>query len=358
MKSSSIFSKTVFPEDVLLTWIQRALIIGLIIVLSPMTLETIVHSRDGAAYLNMAKGFIAGNFRIVPPEDTQFFIGYPWVLSFFLRFLQPWLGVYLFQFLCLAGIVHMGRRFFEDVWVTRWFVFCVPSFVLFTSLNMSEAFAMLLFMAALLAYKENRLGLCSFSLGFAAITRPQTALFLISVLFLHLILSKKYARAGILIFMPALFCLGMFLFNYYSFSDPLWNFKLYGRHEPEFLGWPFQGLITYSLGNSVRLFNKLYVLATAAICLGGLFCLGLKIFRGETDWTYKIVGAWCAIQMIFLMTLNSRWAYLEMTRYLIPVFPGVLMGFEDQIPKKMWATLMMAAAAGFIAVAAEATGNR
>lgn len=350
-----------FKADLTFSILQRVLVLcGLFYVSkTAFNLQTFPGMRDGEGYLHLAEGIIRGTFAGVPPEDTQYFIGYPFFLSFFLHFLPAWAGIYLFQFLCIAGSFFVGHRLFETPWITRWLTFCIPSYVLFTSMNMSESLIIFLIFAAVYAYKLEKYVLCSLAIGCALITRPQSMCFLHLLLLAGLIKKRRYGKLLPMILFPALFLAGMHYFNYTVFGDALHNYRLYGSHESGgILSIPFQGYLHYSNDVTIRLANRIYIWLFTGFTALGLFLFWQLSKRRTLSLTEKIFFYWGSVQLFFFLSLNSRWGFMELPRYFIPVLPSVLMGYYEKVPKTwLWVIIFGTLSIAF-SIYAEGSGNR
>jgi hypothetical protein len=339
---------------------QKILLILLLIFFSQFTLAGILTLRDGGGYLNIARGFLSGSFVSVPPEDTQYFAGYPLLLAFFQRFLPAWAAVYLIQFSCLAGSLWFGQKLFPGTNILLWTLFCVPSSVLFTSLNMSESLILFLFLGMLFTHLSGRPWLCAFLAGFALVTRPQGACFLYLVLLFRLFRLKKFRGLVLMILIPAVFLSVMHGFNAAIFGNVFHNYALYAAHESaeKFLNVPLSGLLTFTAHPDIRIVNKIHILGLTAFLAAGFLLLWRKFCKGEGDSAQKILFAAGFFQFLFLLSLNSRWAFLELPRYFILLFPAAFLGVQKILPKSRWAIFAVGAAAVLIAFYAEASGNR
>lgn len=347
--------------DILLAIFQRLLVVYCLFQISSgsFNLQTITGLRDGSGYLNLAYGFVHGSFFSVPLEDTQYFIGYPFFLSIFLHVLPAWAAVYLFQFACIAGSLAIAVRLFENPWIARWMIFCIPSYVLFTSVNMSESLLMFLVFAAAYAYQQKKFFITALMLGCALITRPQSMFLLYLLLLVSALKNRHFIGFLSMIFWPAIFLAGMHLFNAEVFGDAFHNYRLYGAHESHsLLAMPFSGYWTYSQDVTIRLTNRIYIWLFTFFIAAGLILFWGRSKRQELSPNEKLFLHWGTLQFLFFLSLNSRWGFMELPRYFIPVLPSALMGYHPKTPKTwLWVIILGGLSIAF-AVYAEGSGNR
>lgn len=345
---------------VLFILVQKILFILFLILVSQVTLNGVLALRDGGGYLNIASGFHSHSFSSVPLEDTQYFAGYPLLLGLLQHLLPAWGAVYLIQFSCLAGSLWLGQKLFPSTNALLWTLFCVPSSVLFTSLNMSESLILLLLLGMLFAHLRGKPGLCAFLAGYALITRPQGACFLYLVLLFRLLRLKRFRDFALMILIPAVFLSAMHGFNAVVFGNAFHNYTLYAAHESQesFFNMPLLGFLTFASHPEIRSVNKIHILGLAGFLAAGLLLLWQKLRKSEGENAEKIFFTGCFLQFLFLLTLNSRWAFLELPRYFIPLFPAAFLGFQTCLPKNRWVILIAGFAALIVAVYAESSGNR
>ena len=359
--SVSVSDKKSIALETFLAFLQRAVVLAMIVAVSTIKWQGVTHLRDGEGYLNLATACLTGNFAAVPHGDTQYFIGYPFILSLFMRLLPSWLAVYTLQLASIAGTFWFARELFPHPWITRWLVFGMPTYVLFTSFNMSEALLIFLFYAALWAFLNKRYFLLSGILSIAMITRPRFTCFLYVVLIFEMIRQKQFRAAVPVALMPCLAILVMLLFNHWAFGEFLYNFKLYSAHEKKhsLIALPFQGLLTFSQDNTMRLSNKIYVWAFTLFTFLGVFLLWIKIIKKSVlHPSAKILLNSSVLQLLFLLSLNSRWAFLEFPRYLIPILPAALWGIDHPLLRNKGLLIFAGLIAMAFAIYAEGTGNR
>ncbi len=108
----------------------------------------------------------------------------------------------------------------------------------------------------------------------------------------------------------------------------------------------------------IRMVNKIYILGLAVFLIAGLALLFVRLRREGDDDAKQILLTGSALQLLFLLSLNSRWAFLELPRYFIPLFPAAFLGLENYLPKNRFIIAAIGIAAALIAVYAEVSGNR
>jgi len=318
-----------------MVFLQRAIIIFGCLIILKIGIDSFVLRRDGAWYLILANTIMAGSYSSASAALTRFFIGYPALLSFFIRFFKPAVSVYIIQSICLIGVALCGRRLFRSEWLNRYWLLCVPSFVLFTSLNMSEALFFFICFWSILVFNSNKNCLGSALLGAAMFIRPQQAFFLFVVVFLWFIFKKEFRHLIILFSIMFAATLCLLSFNYFAFGDMFVNFYSYktaGNFGNSLFGLPFKALFLNFLSQDIPLWKKVYVFGSVAVVCSGLTCLFIRL-RYRRDFIGMVLCGWGCFVTMFIFCLGSQWAFHSLPRYILPAFPGAILGFEKILPK-------------------------
>ena len=246
---------------------------------------------------------------------------------------------------------------FGNSWITRYLVLCTPSYVLFTSLNMSEALTICLIFGALASFKRENFLIATLLLGLAIITRPQSV-FLLYIVLVFLIYQQKHQnrqRVLLLILIPLSFLGGELFFNHFAFGNSLINFKGYTPTIQGNLFWvPFKNLIIQSQNSAIPSWKKIYVWMYVCFVLGGLFLLYRNSRSQKFDFIRATFLYWGFLHCIFYLSLGSSWAFHDLPRYLLPVFPGAFLGFERWLPKSWNFTFLLLFLCILLSVFAEA----
>lgn len=338
-----IVTKVLWVET-LLALLQRLIPIFVFVYVFDISLSRLALTGDGDSYLAQARAILSQNFEsLMGTADIQFFIGYPLILSFFLLFFPPWAAGYFIQALCLLGVFYFGNKVFKDRWIMRFFIFCLPSMVFFTCLNMSEAWIMVLLLAALCMFLERKWALLGILMAIATITRPQTCFFLYLPIFLWLLYKKEWKALAWLVSLPSLFCVGMFFFCFIATGDPFINMRAYdSASEGGVLQFPLRNLWVSTFNEMIPLWKKIYVWFHVLFVFGGAVFLWRKMCLKRFEAFYVILFGWVVSHTFFYLSVGSWWGFHALPRYLIPVFPAVFFGYGEWIPRKNWVLIILA----------------
>lgn len=307
---------------------QRIFAVLALCFLTHMSWELILQIRDGAAYLHWAKA-LAGLESLPTGGDRQYFIGYPMALAMLMRLFPPIFAFHTLQLLSIAGILWYGRKIFSESTIL-WFTLATPMFLLFSNLNMTENLVMFLLFLILFCYQKKYFWILSCVLGFALWVRPHLFAFLWAACFGEMIRQRMPLKVWIpLLLLPSLFVLGFLFYNQTVFGDPFENFHLYAQQEASrpFLQIPFVNFFSFMADPTVRAFNKIYV---GGCFLFSLLGLGLFLRKKAKDPVSYLYALFASLYFIFIMTVSYRWAFLEIPRYMIPLYPAAWASLEGK----------------------------
>ncbi len=359
MKSSVIEVQTARGAwlEAVLACFQRLAVLVLFNRVLGLSLSEIAMRRDGKAYLPLAQACITGLFSTVGIEDRQYFVGYPVLLGLFGRIMPLETAFIPAQVLCVGGAALLAFHLFRSAWTARWFIFCIPAYVLFSSLNMSEGLTLLLVLGTVLTFSQNRFVLSSVLLGASFWVRPQSVFLLGAVLALEILFSDRRKNLFWIVSIPSLLIAGLFWFNWKVSGDPLINYRLYSIPENNFISIPIVSALHRLLDPRLSWPHKIYITACVLFTLSGLVLLFLRFLRKQTTAVEGIFLKWGIVQFLFFLSLGSLWGVRELPRYLAVIFPAVLSGWEPYLPKNrawIWAGAVLAV---IFCVTVEMSGN-
>ena len=306
-----------------------------------MTLEQFGHLRDGPSYLRIAAE-MSGNTGAATDWDRRVFPGYPALIALFdVTGSSAVIVALLLSWTCSGLAAAISVVVFRDARIGWAMAVLTPSYVMYSSLILTEA-ALLAFVMGglLLAGRTNPLG--AVLLGYAGLIRP-VACFAVVGQMISFFKQDRSRKAllfgGTALAVVVLGLVMMFLWR----GDALEGPRRYIEHDSAYAGdllsWPFKSLITIPILHNIPLWKVIYIWGHVAVTLGGCALLAVEMYRDGRDKRSpddhdlrSLAAFWLWGNTLFIVCLGSQWGFHEFDRFMIAALPPLFWAFRRWLP--------------------------
>lgn len=295
---------------------------------------------DNDAYLAVANAIRHWDFRGV---GIQHFMGYPYCIALvsMVFHISPVFALWVVAAGSSILSVFLAARLF-GAWAAGYFALTNFAWLQLSYLGGSEPLAVALGLAALLAFRSNRVFIAAFLGSFAVTVRPLMVFVLVGI-GLVLLYQKKFG--SFFIALGTGVAIGVFyvlpLARY--FSDPLLTVHSYttrdyggggiaGPHGRLF-GWPFHGIIAGTLAYPAPWSNLLLSFFWIGLVLAGAGMMFSSHFRAYAK-AHPNEAIFCAFYLLALFSYDYLiWARSNFMRFSIPLLPFIFFACLPWLPK-------------------------
>jgi hypothetical protein len=308
--------------------------------LTGWTLTTFANLHDGESYLRIAGDMIDPE-TIVAHFDRRVFIGYPSVIALLGLVGVPLTAAALLaSWLASAGAAVLSAQLFADRRVGWALALFPPSWLLFSTLAMSEATLLLLVAAGVYCVvRRDALILGGLALGYAGLVRP-VACFAVLGLLAAFAYRREWRKGLVVGGLAAAVVASGFLVLRLWRGDALEGVKIYAKSKHSFDGelftWPFESLITTPLASPVSPWKIAYVWLVVAFVLGGCVLIARKArrLRGSPAGDLALVGAvWLIANTLFVLCMGNKYGFHYFDRHIIVALPPLLWAYSAWLPR-------------------------
>ncbi len=283
--------------------------------------------HDGWEYLRLARAIGAFDAAGLEPAQLRFFPGYPLAIAAFAagRWFVP--AALFISIACAAACAPLAAALGRDRRIAWWMVAVTPSWLIYSAVAMSESFALLATLLALLALQRRRWLPAGLAIGVAILIRPVGALLLVPLAVETWRVGDRRGAArafAAALPLPILYL----LLNHLVWGDALESVRRYGRQDFAFPLSSFAGAFRDPDMSLIWVFYNYVILA---ISLAGGWGLWRRLGRGE-GWARPLL-AWHAAALLFYLLLPSSWAFQSFDRFAIAFWPTTLVGILPRFPR-------------------------
>lgn len=367
----------------------RAALVGATALYTGWSLTTIANLHDGPSYLRVAANML-DPLALVTHLDRRVFLGYPALIAVAgLASVPLPIAALAISWLGSAVIAVTSAQLFGDRRIGWALVFFPPSFLIYSSLTMSEA-SMLAFVGVGLYCVMRRewyvVGAIAF--GCAGLVRPVACFAVLGVLVMLVNrwrlersevqrirksqphfpskLSADELRGALAV---ALISAAVVAAGYVGLhawrGDAFEGVKIYAKSEDTFGGdvfsWPFESLIMTPLTTAVPLWKVGYVWSYVLFVIAGCVIAARRLWLLRRSETYDVVlvsGVWLLANTVFVLCTGSVWGFHYFDRHILAAVPPLLWTFSDVYPRRwpLWLALgILFSVQGFFGLLASAT---
>ena len=350
----------------------RIAIVSAAAIYNGWSLTDIANLHDGPSYLRVA-GSMIDPTAVVAHLDRRVFIGYPALIAALglARVPLP-IAALAITWLASAIVAMTAALVFADRRMGWALVFFPPSFLIFSSLAMSEASMLALIGVGLyliIRREWNVVG--ALALGGAGLIRPVACFAVIGVLAvigrrwllerrelrrIHKIQphfetkqGREQLRAALLVSLISgvVVAAGFVALRFWR-GDALEGVKIYASSQDTFAGqvlsWPFASLIMTPLTTPVPLWKIVYVWSYVLFVVVGCILAARRLWLSRQSETFELsllAGVWLFGNTIFVLCTGSVWGFHYFDRHILAAVPALLWAYSDVFPKRwpLWVGL-------------------
>lgn len=296
--------------------------------------------HDGWEYLRLARAFAEFAPGEVAPETLRLMPGFPALIALTGLGHQPGLVGITIAIVCGAAAAPLTGLLGRDGRLAWWMVVLPPSWLLFTSVVMSEGLFVLTVLGTLLLLRAGRWAGAGLLAGVASTVRPMGILLFFPVL-AEAVRRRPEANGSARALLAALvaggpWVLGLWIVSAALWANPLRSAQAYAAQD---LAWPLQSLIGETLNPEADLLRKGLVWSTLALTVAGGAALWRRWRRGDSDARPLVLWHWSLTLLCVL--LPSRWVFGCLERFLLPVWPTTLIGLAPLLPRRRGVALAL-----------------
>lgn len=329
------------------------------------SLTDIANLHDGPSYLRVAGGMLDPT-AVVAHLDRRVFIGYPALIAGAgLAHVPLPIAALAISWIASAVVAVTAAQLFADRRIGWALIFFPPSFLIFSSLAMSEATMLALVGVGLyLIMRREWYAAGALALGLAGLIRPVACFAVIAALAvighrwllerrevrrIHTIqpefetkMGREQLRAGILVSLIAgtVVAAGFLVLHFWR-GDALEGVKIYASSEDTFAGqvlsWPFASLIMTPLKTPVPLWKVGYVWSYVLFVVVGCILAGRRMWslrHSEAFDLSLLAGVWLFGNTIFVLCTGSVWGFHYFDRHILAAIPALLWTYSDLYPRR------------------------
>ncbi len=311
-----------------------------------LSIDRLAEARDGGSYLRFAAALRdADGFASLASYDRRVFPGYPAVLSATGLYAIPLVAM-IVNWAIAAGVAVLSYRLFEDARVGWAMAVLTPSYVMYSTVIMTEPLMLLLALGALHAGRRDRPLPAGAFLGFAAMVRPFALPIGLAYLAEHRQRPRRIVMASVVATLVIAVCVAAFALWSGSIASGV---RVYAT-EPRAYGgarmfdWPFASLLRLSFGAGVATWKIAYVWLHVAAAFGALVLLLRK-----TERSLPLV-VWHASNLLIVLCVGGVWGFHEFHRLLVPSLPPIMWAYRRLLPQSTIAWVAIAIVSAALAV--------
>jgi hypothetical protein len=305
-----------------------------------LDVKTLPYLRDGRTYLAYADALTGGreSYPNLNRYDRRAFPGFPLLLAALRVPRAPLVGVAL-SALAAAIAAALTFRLYGNARVALAMAVLTPSYLMYSTVLMSEPIFLCLGLAALLAGVNARPALAGLLLGMTAIIRPLAAPIGLAYAAAH---RRKWRELAISV-ACTLVIIVMALIWMRWWSGAIMA-PMSGLHTPGPRGYsdgifalPMQSLITTSLSAETPSWKIAYIWFHVVVIAIGIALLVRELPRDE------VALAWLGSNTLIVLCIGGAWGFHEFHRFITPALPPLFYAYRRFLPRRAIGWVLLAA---------------
>lgn len=314
----------------------RALLALFVCTTQGLTLADFARLRDGGSYLRYAETLSGGDMTSLDLWTRRVFPGLPMLLN-----AASLLGVPI----ALAGLLMswgaagatsvLGALVFRDLRIGWTLAVFTPSYLLYSSVVMTEPTCLAFSLAGLYLVLRGRAVASGLAFGVAGLVRPIAALVLLGYM-AYAAVHRQWTRLAACGAVSLFVVLAGYAYVGYRTGTFGESFVAYQRYaHGQLWTWPFETLILTPFRLPIPVWKTVYNWLTAAMVLAGL-TLTVRECR-STGWrASENPGLWAAVWLwgtsVYVFALSPGWAFDEFHRYVLTALPPNVYFLRHMLP--------------------------
>lgn len=298
-----------------------------------ISLPQYVSMHDGREYIIYSTKINAHNLADLPHETTRLFPGYPAVISVVGQLLGRPLASVAISILGALLAVMLFHALFRDFWLSAYFAVFTPSWLLYSSLAMSEGLFLGCSLLGLYLFQQERDVLGGLVIGFATVVRP-VGVFLFLAIAAAILMEREYralVRFGLAFVVIPLVWGFISKLTWGTFGKSV--AALYGYLERDF-DIPLRAVIVETLKPQVSLLKKLLVWGHVVLGIGG-FVLLVRGWMRERTGLMLVLIVWLGLSLVFYFMISTKFTFDCLDRFLITCLPPIMVGLKRILPRHL-----------------------
>ncbi len=305
------------------------------------TPEEFAHFRDGRSYIRVAQAMrgYGDDLRLF---DMRVFPGYPALIAGANAIgLDYHWGALLLNWAGAALAAALAAVLFADCRIGWAMAVLTPSYLMYTSLAMSEATLMAFIGGGMALAAGGAWVAGGIFLGFAGLVRPVAAFAVAG--FLTWALGRGRHMAAVCVGLAALAVVAApVVATVVQGGDALEGLRIYAgdsrAYDGEPLTWPFKSLVMVPLRQQPTLWKVAYIYAHVVVTLAGCILAALR-FRvkpsakpSRADMLAAAAPVWLWLNTLFCLSIGAHWGFQEFHRFMVPALPPLYWAFGRWLP--------------------------
>lgn len=327
-----------------------------------MTVPTFTFLCDGDSYIRVAIA-ATGDESTVKPFDWRVFPGYPWLIAAVSAFgVRADVAALLLNWSFAAGAAVLSALLFKDRRIGWAMAVLTPSYVMYSTLVMSEATLMAFIVGGLLLAAAGRPLLGGMLLGYGGLIRPMAAFAAFGYI-VWALAERKYRRALVFTLAAvAVVVAGAAVMTVWR-GSALEGLRLYASDERAYGGepltWPFKSLILTPFRQETAAWKIVFTYAHVALVLAGC-AIAAALWRRQsaspqTNVTAatldpRLNGPWLWANTAFCLCVGAHWGFHGFHRFIVPALPPLFVAYRRWLPDRVGWWLLLAIGSLLMAV--------
>jgi hypothetical protein len=324
-----------------------ALAAALARVLLSLALITIAHippsriprMRDSHSYLDYARGIEQGRsgFAELDPYDRRLFPGFPLLIAAVHQTGIPiGIAALALNWTAVAASAVLTALLFQDRRIGWAMALLTPSYILYTTIAMSEAVLILLTLFALFAAMRGHAWAGGVWQGLAILVRPLGFPAAIGYA-----LARRHRFRDVIAYgigATLVFAAGLLFMRLWSGSFvPGWhvyatNPRAYGGGEV--FTWPFHSLIVTPGRIPVAPWKVAYIWTHVLLVLAGCLLSAREAFAARLrEPLATLCAVWLLVNTAVVLCIGSKWGFQEFHRFILPALPPLFYSVRRWLPR-------------------------
>jgi hypothetical protein len=313
-------------------------------------LETWLSSSDAPSYIAVSTLIIHG-VRSHNPWDERVFLGWPLMISLARAAIPAEAACVLLAVACAAAVPLLVYWYTRDINIAIVGAVISPTWILQTSLGMSEPAYLCVILAALVLVNAGNVTGGALLMGLAATIRP-TALFpWLAVLFDLWKTGSPKRTVARWIALSGLVAGMTVPLNVYLYGVPFRQLEGYSTlpnvgkgvlasglacEGAGHFGFPFRALVETPLRVHVPLWKVGFIYGHLAVVL--LACGESLRTRNSASRTriWRVSAVWALLNTAFVVCAGPYWGFHSFDRYCLWALPAYLVLLSRRLPRRLW----------------------
>ncbi|MBV8519547.1 MAG: DUF2029 domain-containing protein [Acidobacteria bacterium] len=316
----------------------RALVLVASMYAGHLSIAQLADARDGRSYLHYAAAARAPNgFASLPEYDRRVFPGYPALLAVLRLDAMPLLAM-IVNWLAAGAVAALCFVLFDDARIGWAMAVLTPSYVMYSTVLMTEPLVLLLGVGALYFGRRERPAFAGAALGLDALVRPLA----LPLGLAFLAERRKSPRAIVVAVIAAVVAIAIGAACFVWWSGSLSSGVRVYASDPRAYGgssmftWPFASLVRTSLAPGIAKWKIAYIWLHVIAALGALVPLARNARREFPPFV------WHASNMLLVLCVGGVWGFHEFHRLIVPSLPPLFWAYRRLLPSRTLAWIAIA----------------